>query len=119
MWVNYGQYNNHSCLLEDINAGFKGEFVYLRPEYTPIYTQAATGFHVVTADGPLYDKNDPAHWDLAKGTGGKYRYIVTEYSGHRKVNNVWLSEQAQGERHTSDINSGRGGRYLYLCWNFA
>ncbi|CAG2165231.1 unnamed protein product [Oppiella nova] len=116
--VNIGQYNNQGCLPQDINKGFKGEYVWLRPEYTTNKRKAATGFHIMISGERLYDANDVHHRDLAIGAGGQYRYLIAEYNGPNKITTVWLSEDKQGCGSTGDINAGRGGRYLYLCWSY-
>jgi hypothetical protein len=64
--------------------------------------------------------------DLSKGAGGSYRYFLTsnDMSKERYVTEVrlWRSDDKQFqapagyEGKTGDINSGRGGDYLYLVW---
>jgi len=101
------------CLPEDINKGFEGKYVYIKPIYTTTESQGVTSFSLII------DKNSKSGYDdLAKGTGGDYRYLIPERGSGRKIKNVFLSENVQGDGHTGDINKNRGGRYLYLCWYF-
>lgn len=125
----------------DINRGFKGEFVipaalpplskcsslirafsryvYIRPLLTDKASEAITGVRAwkqKDADG----KN----LDLAKGTGGDFRYVeVTRDASQAPVTGLFLLRSAKAAgvpRHfagmTVDINEGRGGDFLYLVW---
>lgn len=68
---------------------------------------------------------DSRYNDLAKGAKGKYRYLVPiKQSGKGLITEVMLyrSNSAVDDfgptysGHTIDINEGRKGGYLYLCW---
>jgi len=103
------------CLREDINKGYGGDYVWLRPIYTYNSSEGANSFHVEIYDHKHYDKIE----DLARGAGGAYRYLVPSHSGNccDKIRDVWLSDFQNGRGFTKDINEGRGGRYLYLNWD--
>jgi len=98
-------------LPENINEGYGGSTVWLAPLTTNNRAQAARGFkfwrqYIFGA------KNIP---NLSKGAGGPFRYIKALYKGDHVVTSVYLSEH-RGNQCTTDINKGRKGRYLYLCW---
>ncbi|KAK6526200.1 hypothetical protein TWF281_011235 [Arthrobotrys megalospora] len=76
----------------------------------------------------ITDYNDGLNDDLAKGAGGKYRYLLPE----ENIENEYITEVAlwRGKLDSApygwkwaydpgvaaDINSGRGGDYLYLVY---
>lgn len=110
--VIYGS-SNYSTLPQDINKGFQGEYVFLKPIYTANRSEAATKFKLKIVMFAL------PYRDLAKGTGGSYRYLlpVNDLDVNRKITRIWLSGDQEGDGYTGDINRGRGGRYLYLNWS--
>ncbi len=113
--VEYCEHCPEYCLREDINKGFGGDYVWLRPIYTYNSSEAANCFHVEIYDHQRYHSMG----DLARGSGGAYRYLVQANSGNcsDKIRDVWLSDFQNGRGFTKDINEGRGGRYLYLNWD--
>ncbi len=101
-------------LREDINKGYGGDYVWLRPIYTYKSSEAVNYFHVEIYNHQRYETIG----DLARGAGGAYRYLVPSNSGcGDKIRDVWLSDLQNGRGFTKDINKGRGGRYLFLNWN--
>jgi len=65
--------------------------------------------------------------DLAKGAGGKFRYLEFQKGGSTRVAKLTLlrstekvtSDEVQKLGYngwTSDINEGRGGNFLHLIW---
>ncbi|KAL4067473.1 hypothetical protein V8B97DRAFT_1918959 [Scleroderma yunnanense] len=102
---------------EDINKGFGGQYVYLKPKYTFSRNDAARGFSFHTT----YVEDLCAN-DLSKGDGKDlYRYIHAHYRPNgdgRPIGQVYLSTIEDGDGHTADLNRDRGGRYLYLCWKY-
>ncbi|KAI9327976.1 hypothetical protein BDR26DRAFT_874636, partial [Obelidium mucronatum] len=124
----------------DINQGFGGKYVHICLNRTSNPALAITGFtfhREPAANIPLPTSSEQ---DLAKGAGGDYRYLraVKQRTGEgevqgkgaaaaRKVKDVWLwrtkdendlPPSAMGFDRTTDINEGRGGDYLYLCWTY-
>ncbi|GJE88313.1 hypothetical protein PsYK624_043960 [Phanerochaete sordida] len=106
---------------EDINGGFGGKYVWLRPVYTLDPAAAASRFDLVVQDGAH------AAWpDLAKGAGGQFRYLraVRDGMAHAKMTHLTLFRGGFLERvdqwgwvgKTGDINGGRKGDFLYLAW---
>ncbi|KAK7417455.1 hypothetical protein QQX98_004575 [Neonectria punicea] len=89
----------------DINKGQGGSYVWLR---------------LHRADKPSMMANN--FW----GAGGDYRYVQwsNDRNADRLITDValWRSDDSQGgppngwDGKTQDINSGRGGDYLYLVW---
>lgn len=106
-------YTGEHTLPQDINKGFQGKYVFLRPTFTTNRMEAATKFNLLIESLPL------SHRDLALGSGGAYRYIlpVNDINVTRKISRIWLSEREEGDGYTGDINRGRGGRYLFLNWS--
>lgn len=100
-------------LPQDINKGYQGSYVYLKPIFTTNRNEAATKFKLKIGIFSL------PHRDLAKGAGGAYRYLlpVNDIAVNKKITRIWLSENQEGDGYTSDINKNRGGRFLYLNWN--
>lgn len=73
------------------------------------------------------EKNN-AYSDLAAGAGGTYRYLkMLRDSSQTRIKKVGLLRsrkylkgnwtQYNWDECTQDINSGRKGDYLHLCWN--
>jgi hypothetical protein len=93
--------------------------VYLVPEYTYKPEEAAYAFSLLTT----YN-DDLCAADLSKGDGKDlFRYIRTHYQhgSTRAITKVWLSTvrgTTEGDGRTDDLNKDRGGRYLYLCWQY-
>ncbi|KAG8712767.1 hypothetical protein FRC08_014114 [Ceratobasidium sp. 394] len=112
------EHTNNAVDGEDINKGFGGEYIYLVPRYTSNPKEAARGFSVVTSV-----QEDWCATDISTGDGrALYRYIQAHYRPEgdgRPITSVHLQEQLMGDGHTGDLNKGRGGRYLYLCWKYA
>lgn len=118
--------NSYSCLFcnppaeylfEDTNQGHFGRYVYVKPRYEESSTGIA-GFEFHQYESS-WDGGSRVTGDLAEGTAsGNYRYLVPVGSrpAETAVNRVWWSE-TQSENCTSNINEGRGGRTLYLCWS--
>jgi len=112
--VNYGEGNCKDCLIEDVNKGCGGDFVWLRPVYTFNENEAAGCF--------LFSRSKtavPHMCDLAKGAGGEFRYIRPVPVHDKKIRSVFLSENETGDGFTTNLNEGREGRSLYLCWYYA
>ncbi|EKM50341.1 uncharacterized protein PHACADRAFT_105609 [Phanerochaete carnosa HHB-10118-sp] len=106
---------------DDINAGFGGKYVWLRPIYTYNPAEAASRFDLIIQDGEHLD------WpDLAKWAGGKYRFLraVNDHMSPVKITQLALLRGGYVEKvdgwgyseKTGDINGGRWGDYLYLVW---
>ncbi|GJJ07058.1 hypothetical protein Clacol_001257 [Clathrus columnatus] len=106
---------------DDVNAGFNGSYVWLVPTFTSNAKDAVTGFNIL-----IQEKSDSRYKDLARGSGGDYRYCVPLYDIHyiARVTNVRLlrsDDPVPGpprgyQRMSIDINKGRGHSYLYLIW---
>lgn len=105
----------------DINKGFGGKYVWLQVVWTSDINKAVTGFHFVKQSG-----EDPHYQDLAKGAGGDYRYLIPlkqpNYNFRLTQVKLFRSDKeitqfpAGYVGHTTDINAGRGGTFLYLAW---
>lgn len=76
-------------------------------------------------DLQLQEQGDAKKLSLAKGTGGKYRYLLLETEGAGgliySVNLIRLSHAMVGapdgyQGSTRDLNKERSGGYLYLVW---
>ncbi|KAF4334948.1 hypothetical protein FBEOM_11205 [Fusarium beomiforme] len=104
----------------DINKGQDGSYVWLRVHRAQAKDQMVNNFWIdVVGD-------DDGRSDLAKGAGGNYRYIgfSRDSNATHFVTDVglWRSDDGQDSPPHSwqgisgDINSGRGGDYLYLVW---
>ena len=109
-------------LKEDVNKGFGGKYVYIKPIFTEDKLSGSSGFNLVITNN---ENNNPVAKDLSKGAGdlgaGQFRYIVPRYDDDsRKVTEIKLVENLNNDFNscTSDINKGRGGRELYLCWRY-
>ncbi|KAL8721626.1 MAG: hypothetical protein Q9225_001715, partial [Loekoesia sp. 1 TL-2023] len=104
---------------EDINSGFGGKYVYLKPVYTNQVSQALTDCRVRIESNPWSGGTD----DLAKGAGGAYRYLQfnKDARNHQKFETSALLRRAGGPATikdapdfnvlTTDINKDRGGDY--------
>jgi len=112
-------------LSEDINKGFGGEYVWLKPIRTNDSSRAASAFRFYKTP----TRNDD-YDDLAKGTGGEYRYLERVQDGKQYITSIELisiekltagilQEYFGRDGWTSNLNEGRGGRVLYLGWNTA
>ena len=105
--------------LLDINKGKGGDFVYLEPVYTTNPKDAANEIHLEITGSSRSGKVD-----LAKGAGGKYRYLYITNRGNTcsKITHVtlWegrLSAVPEGwDGKTIDLNKGRGGRDIAVVW---
>merc|ERR1719330_2238908 len=101
---------------ENTNLGFGGQFIYLKPIRGP-ESQACTGFQLVLSGSSKNDLPDHSTGDLAKGAGGDFRYIIPVFGDGKKVKSVYWSEShVKWKNCADDVNMGRGGRYLRLCW---
>lgn len=109
-------------LNSDINAGFGGDFVWLVPVWTSVASEGATSVELITQS----DENKK-YSDLAKGTGGDFRYLKMIRNPITKTRIVDVKLYRTGSRsskptefgfdfYTADINAGRRGDYLYLSW---
>jgi len=113
---------------DDINAGFKGKYVWLSPVYTTNSEKAATSFDVI-----IQGSWREGWLDLAKDAGGDYRYLVAVHDQRdsKKITELtlfrtseWIDGQKPTERikgwgydgTTGDINKDRGGEFLHLIW---
>ena len=62
--------------------------------------------------------------DISKGDGKPFfRYLIAYYTfgGIPAVTKVWLSNTkntTEGDARTRDLNKGRGGNFVYLCWDY-
>eukprot|EP01040_Poterioochromonas_malhamensis_P007445 gene7445-8030_t len=109
----------------DINRGYGGNYVWLEAVWTAEVNQAATAFQFVKQGDA--DPNRPNE-DLARGAGGSYRYLIPliQPGFDKRIVEVKLFRSSDVIRdfpgfdgHTTDINEGRKGDYLYLGWKFA
>ena len=110
---------NHQS--DDINHGYGGKYVWLVPVYTEDADEGAVRFDLFI--------QETAHsgWsDLAKGTGGSYRYLrpAADKNVQEKITDLHLQRSNSEVKnfndyggHTGDINRGRALSYLYLLWN--
>ncbi|EDR09680.1 uncharacterized protein LACBIDRAFT_319013 [Laccaria bicolor S238N-H82] len=71
--VTPGYLEEKNYLSSNINEGFGGSHVYLYPRYTLLYEEAISGLSLI-----VQDNSDSSKSDLAKGAGGKYRYLDIE-----------------------------------------
>ncbi|KAK1147353.1 hypothetical protein N8T08_001433 [Aspergillus melleus] len=106
----------------DINAGYGGEFVWLVPKWSFESDNAVSGVRII-----IQGDSDGSFKDLAKGAGGKFRYLRLERSGGEKITDIrllrrddevsWDTVKSLGfDGISSDINDGRGKSFLYLVW---
>ena len=72
---------------------------------------------------------DESKADLARGAGGLYRYLQLERSSTEKRTYLKILRSKDEsdlnkkmrfgfDGHSSDINEGRGGDYLYILWEY-
>ena len=103
----------------DINDGlhslFHNWYAYIGPIFTAIDTEAATSFRLLIQDNSISGLKD-----LADGMGGKYRYLkkVSE-PNKQKIISIHLTDSNTNtgfDGCTENINEGRGGKDLFLCW---
>merc|ERR1719197_407250 len=107
----------------DINAGFGGSYVYLKPKWgSKENAISSIGF---ARFREAQHQRDDFRGDLAKGAGGDYRYIQVIRNGKTAITDIKLWRTAKSsslpndegyESYCSDINGARKGDYLYLCW---
>lgn len=100
-------------------------WVYLKPVFTNQVKRALTDVRVRIEDSAWSGDGTP---DLAKGAGGKYRYLQfnRDVKNNKKYEAAALLRRAGGPASindapkfnviTSDINAGRGGDYLYVVF---
>ncbi|EAW12251.1 uncharacterized protein ACLA_062140 [Aspergillus clavatus NRRL 1] len=107
---------------QDIDAGFRGKFIYIDVGHATKPEQAITNIEVQVQENENKDKQD-----MVKGAGGAFRYLHTLKGSGRPIVDVKLSRRAEkvefstvqglGYNHMSgDINAARGGGSLYLIW---
>ncbi|KAK6352055.1 hypothetical protein TWF718_005204 [Orbilia javanica] len=105
----------------DINHGHKGEYVFIHVERDP-HARGMTDVALFITD------SDEGDGDLAKGAGGKYRYLIPR----EEISEGYIVEVALWRGHidsapygwkwayhpyvSADINNGRGGDYLYFLY---
>ncbi|ORY49781.1 hypothetical protein BCR33DRAFT_847065 [Rhizoclosmatium globosum] len=102
----------------DINKGFGGAYVSLEPIWTSNACEGCTGIRVWRSKNA-----QSGYTDMAKGTGGDYRYIeVTRSPGPKIVEiRLWRTSRGSkpsvsGYKYCDDLNQGRGGDDLYSDW---
>jgi len=88
-----------------------------------LQSQAATSFQIA-----IQGKRDKYLADLASGAGGDYRYLLRMFdeNSRRRIQSVGLVRRTAKltslvdgwNECTMDINQGRKGHYLYLCWKY-
>jgi hypothetical protein len=92
------------------------------PDFVGDANQAANGFTFVRQGNPSQEYDD-----LAKGTGGDYRYLIPVYSSGAKIVECALLRDSIARDlnyvhglgwggMSGDINQGRKGDFLYLIW---
>ena len=112
----------------DINKGFGGKYVYLQAIRTSDRTDAITDIRLVKVNVPLHNSN--YRGDLAIGAGGDYRYLeIVKNTTQPPIRSIalWRTSKNPKNSHpvknshwthaSTDLNVGRGGDYLYLCWD--
>ncbi|KAH6980238.1 PLC-like phosphodiesterase [Fusarium venenatum] len=110
----------------DCNNGFSGEYTYVVKSFTTDPSQAITGLSIdITGD------SNPALGDMANGTGGDFRYVITSQNLTLPIRisdvQLWrspddpvtLADAVGWDGISTDINHGRSGAYLYLVWKNA
>lgn len=120
-----GHEDDKSDNLHDINKGFGGKYVYLVPRWSSDRHCAADTIEVhIEEHDPEWARHRGLH-DVAKGAGGSYRFVVPQnYNNACKITEValWSGSHALERApdcwtdFTSDINRGRGGRYLHVVY---
>ena len=96
-----------------------GKYTWLIPVFTDRKEEAATSFSVtITNDWPAKISKDR---DLVRGSKGPSRYLTPHKSSNKPAItglSFWRPIFSTSYSScTSDINEGRGGDFLYLCWN--
>ena len=101
----------------DINEGFHGKEVQIKPIWTYDKSKAASGFELVISD---IEDNTTNNENIANGSGGKFRYIIPKYTSYApKITDILIVQDRQQDMNcTDDINKERLGPHLYLCWEF-
>eukprot|EP01084_Bolivina_argentea_P310247 536815_1 len=106
----------------DINKDFKGKFVYLATKWGSA-ENAISHIGFIRNDKKQTGAN--LRGDLAKGAGGQFRYITLGRDKQTAITKIqfWRTTHKnskpskEGWRHWSDdLNSGRKGDHLYLCY---
>lgn len=98
----------------DLNQGMKGCYTYVQPIWTTDRNAAASMIHV-----HIGGERGDVGTDFAAGAGGAYRYIFVSHASNRKIKCVQLVEKhVAGWEHTCDLNAGRGGRYIYIAFQY-
>ncbi|KAJ3278975.1 hypothetical protein HDU79_001035 [Rhizoclosmatium sp. JEL0117] len=102
----------------DINKGFGGAYVSLEPIWTSKAWEACSGIRFWKSKN-----GQSGYTDMAKGTGGEYRYIEVTRSPGPKIVEVRLWRTSRGSKpsvlgykYCDNLNEGRGGDDLYVCW---
>ncbi|THV00782.1 hypothetical protein K435DRAFT_656667, partial [Dendrothele bispora CBS 962.96] len=112
----------------DINAGFRGKFVWLIPKRTNDGRNAGTYIQIQITENAI-----PNKVDMAAGADGKYRHLTVLHDAdeNEKITKVALYRKSNGEgrvtlddavrigfnRVSTDINAGRGGDFLHLIFS--
>ncbi|CAL8128939.1 unnamed protein product [Orchesella dallaii] len=108
----------------DINGGYGGSYVWLVAHWTTKLEFPASGIHIA-----IQRRENEYYNDLAQGAGGYYRYIKMQRNSYATdvITEISLYRTSQKEDDprnggrwqfkSEDINSKRGGDYLYLVWN--
>ncbi|KAF1993716.1 hypothetical protein P154DRAFT_527585 [Amniculicola lignicola CBS 123094] len=105
----------------DINKGFGGKYVYIRPLLTMDRSKAISSLSIFRPK-----TEDKARVNLATGAKGGFRYVnVYRDANLRPVTRLLLlrsdkkvTQLPNGFNEIStDINEGRGGDFLHLVWN--
>ncbi|KAH8423405.1 uncharacterized protein LDX57_001164 [Aspergillus melleus] len=97
-------------------------FVWLVPKWSFESDNAVSGVRII-----IQGDSDGSFKDLAKGAGGKFRYLRLERGGGEKITDIrllrrddevsWDTVKSLGfDGISSDINDGRGKSFLYLVW---
>ena len=104
---------------KDINKGFHSLlhnwYTYIGPVLTTRSSMAASSFELLIRDDAVTGLKD-----LANRMGGKYRYLrKLSDPNSPKIKVIRLVENKSifnFDGCTGNINEGRGGRSLFLCW---
>jgi len=107
---------------DDINKGQGGANVFLVPVWTLSTTEAVTGLQII-----IQSEANSKYQDLSKGAGGANRYIklLKKKNSPTRIKKVGLlrgpginarKNEFGYNECTIDINKGRGGDDLFLCW---
>lgn len=94
--------------------------MWLVPRYDVDSARAITGIDIA-----IQWHGDPARSDLAKGAGDQFRFLIPRFDQDaNKIHDIHLLRMDGGigrvppgyNGHSSDINEGRRGDFLYLIW---